>query len=381
MLRKLSPLFLFGAVFALAGVALVTYSVNSAWEQRQYEAENRVANGAVLDKRKQHLKKSVRHLISYRFATGDGRAMEGEGEVQSLAWEALAPGSPIRVEYAAGNPRINRPYDGPRDEWWVLLVFFGAGILFTAVGAGITNSARKQAIADDASRVFAPSPVRHSQPAPSSQTQLRKNDAIRNRNARVIIPLALAAWLVAIVLDKTDAPKEIFVAFGVCFAVAVPLVVFYLMAEAGWSTLARRFRQIAPFNGAWRQCPTAYMALVSMDDPGYQSSKMGFISTLRVGTTAEALYLSMLFSKVPILGLFFPNVQIPWSTVRKARAFDAPGFFSANLSPGALVQVNYDPNYTGTYIELEIGEPPVFLQLSASVLGDAIERLPFAARA
>jgi hypothetical protein len=202
-----------------------------------------------------------------------------------------------------------------------------------------------------------------------------------NKNARVIIPLALAVPLVVYILDKTEAPKAIYVAFLVGFAVAIPLVVFYLMAETGWSTLARRFRQSAPFNGAWRKCATGYMALVSVDDPDYQNSKMGFISTLRVGTTAEALHLSMLFSKIPILGLFFPNVQIPWPTVRKARSFEAQGFFSANPNAGALVQVNYDPNYTGTFVELEIGEPPVFLQLPAGILGDAIERLPFAAQA
>ena len=46
----------------------------------------------------------------------------------------------------------------------------------------------------------------------------------------------------------------------------------------------------------------------------------------------------------------------------------------------ALLQVNDDPNNTGTFIELEIGQPPVYLQLPANVLGDAIERLPFAAR-
>lgn len=378
MLRKLSPLFLFGIVFALIGIGVVTYAVNSAWEQRQYEAESRVADGTVLDKQKQHLKKSIRHLISYRFSTGDGRVMEGEGEVLSLTWEALAPGSPIRVEYAAGSPRINRPHDGPRDERWVLLIFFAAGILFAAIGAGITWSVRKQAAAADATRVIAPSPWPRSQPDPSSQTQLRKSGAMPNKNAKVIIPLALTFPLVAFILDKTDAPKAMHVAFYVSFALAIPLVVFYLMAEAGWSTLAKRFRQSAPFNGAWRQCPTGYMALVSMDDPDYQSSKMGFISTLRVGTTAEALYLSMLFSKIPILGLFFPNVQIPWSTVRTARTFDAPGFFKKG--DVALVQLNYDPNYTGTYIELEIGEPSVFLQLPAGVLGDAMARLPLAAR-
>ena len=199
---------------------------------------------------------------------------------------------------------------------------------------------------------------------------------MRNKNARVIIPLALAVPLVVFILDRTGAPTALYAALWVGFAVAVPLVVFCLMAETGWSTLAKRFRQIAPFNGDWRQCPTGYMAPVSMDDPDYQRRKLGFISTLRVGTSVEALYLSMLFSKIPILGRFFPNVQIPWPSVRHARSFAAPGFFGANQNAGALVQVNYDPNYTGTYLELEIGEPPVFLQLPAGVLGDAIARLP-----
>jgi hypothetical protein len=327
----------------------------------------------VLDKRKQHLRKPVRHLISYRFTTADGRVMEGEGVVSSLTWETLDPGSPIRVEYAAGSPLINRPHDGPRYEWSEWLVLAGAGMLFTIVSAGMAYLARKQAAAADAAGAAAVSPRRRSQPEPSSKTQ-------PNKNARVIIPLALAAPLVVFILDKTEAPKEIFVAFAVGFAVAIPLVVFYLMAETGWSTLAKRFQQGAPFNGAWQPCPTGYMALVSTDHPDYQSNKTGFISTLRVGTTADALYLSMLFSKIPILGtMFFPNVRIPWSTVRTARAFDAPGFFTkGDVVP---VQVNYDPNYTGTFIELEIGEPPVFLQLPAAILGDAIERLAFAARA
>lgn len=379
MLRKLSPLILVGAVFAIAGIALAAYSVNSAWEQRQYAVASRVADGAVLDKRKQHLKKSVRHLTRYRFSIGDGQAMEGEGEVQGHAWEALVPGSPIRIEYAAGNPRINRPHDGPRYEWWVVLVFFSAGILFAAVGAGLISVARKQVSVTDATSVNLPPPARRSESDPSSQTPRRNNGAARNRNAKFIIPLALGAPLVVFILDRTEAPRAVYVACAIGFALAIPLLVFYLMAQTGWSTLAKRFRQSAPFNGAWRSCPTAYMAPVSMDDSGYQSSKMGFISTLRVGTSAEGLYLSMLFSRIPILGLFFPNVQIPWSAIGKARTFDAPGFFQKG--DVVLVQVNYDPNYTGAFVELEIGDPPVFLQLPVGILGDAIRRLPLAARA
>lgn len=379
MLRKLSPLILVGAVFAIAGIALAAYSVNGAWEQRQYAVASRVADGAVLDKRKHRINKSVRHLVGYRFATGDGQAMEGEGDVQGHAWETLVPGSPIRIEYAAGHPRINRPYDGLRQEWWVVLVFFSAGILFAAVGAGLISVARKQASVTDATSVNMPPPARRSEPDPSSQTHRRNNGAARNRNAKFIIPLALGAPLVVFILDRTDAPRAVYVACAIGFALAIPLLVFYLMAQTGWSTLAKRFRQSAPFNGAWRSCPTAYMAPVRMDDSGYESSKMGFISTLRVGTSAEALYLSMLFSKVPVLGLFFPNVEIPWSTIGKARTFNAPGFFKKG--DVVLVQVNYDPNYTGAFVELEIGEPPVFLQLPVGILGDAIRRLPLAARA
>ena len=45
-----------------------------------------------------------------------------------------------------------------------------------------------------------------------------------------------------------------------------------------------------------------------------------------------------------------------------------------------MLQVNDDPYYTGTFIELEIDQPPAYLQLRAGVLGDEIERLPFAAQ-
>ncbi len=379
MLRKLSPLILVGAVFAIAGIGLAAYSVNSAWEQRQYAVASGVTGGTVLDKRKHRINKSVRHLVSYRFATGDGRAMEGEGDVQVHDWETLVPGSAIRIEYATGHPRINRPHDGPRQEWWVVLVFFSAGILFAAVGAGLISVARKQASVTDTTSVDLPPPKRRSEPDPSSQTHRRNNGAARNRNAKFIIPLALGAPLVVFVLDRTDAPRAVYVAFAIGFALAIPLLIFYLMAQTGWSMLAKRFRQSAPFNGAWRSCPTAYMAPVRMDDSGYERSKMGFISTLRVGTSAEALYLSMLFSRIPILGLFFPNVQIPWTAIGNARTFDAPGFFQKG--DVVLVQVNYDPNYTGAFVELEIGEPPVFLQLPVGILGDAIRRLPLAARA
>jgi len=34
------------------------------------------------------------------------------------------------------------------------------------------------------------------------------------------------------------------------------------------------------------------------------------------------------------------------------------------------MQVAYDPNYTGKFIEMEVGEPPVFIQLPAAIVGE-----------
>jgi len=37
-------------------------------------------------------------------------------------------------------------------------------------------------------------------------------------------------------------------------------------------------------------------------------------------------------------------------------------------------------NYTGTFVELVVGEPPIFIQLSADLLGEGISRLPLTSR-
>ena len=71
-------------------------------------------------------------------------------------------------------------------------------------------------------------------------------------------------------------------------------MVFYLMAEEGWSPLARRYRARAAFLGPWRPCPTGTMALVSVDDPAFQRRKLRLVGgTLRIGTSPDALHLSM----------------------------------------------------------------------------------------
>jgi hypothetical protein len=203
-----------------------------------------------------------------------------------------------------------------------------------------------------------------------------------NNNARVIIPLAVSAWVGSLVLTQPGVPSVAQVAGIVAFACAVPVAVFYLMSEMGWSALARRFRATRKFRGRWIACPSGQMAHVSVHDPEFERNRLRLVGgTLRVAAGDTALHLSMLFSRVPILGRFFPDVEIPWAAVTNVTAFEAPGWFRPASEPGALLQTGYDPNYTGTFVELEVGTPPVFIQLPEAALGSGRSHLGLASGA
>lgn len=199
---------------------------------------------------------------------------------------------------------------------------------------------------------------------------------VPNRNAQVIIPAAIVAWLVGMLVFVVQVPGVFEVLFIVAFAVGVPVMVFYLIGEAGWRKLAKDHRQVAPLEVEWTLCPTGQMALVSVDHPQFQRVKMRFVGgALRVAATADALHLSTIFSALPVLGWFLPPLQIPWTAVAKARAYEAPGWFRPASEPGTVLQAAYDPNYTGTFVEMEVGKPPVFIQLPAAILGEGASRL------
>ncbi len=200
-----------------------------------------------------------------------------------------------------------------------------------------------------------------------------------NKNAKIIVPLAVAAWLGGILVFKGGVPAIFEVVFVVAFAIAIPVAVFYLIGETGWRALAKRYRAAVPFAGKWTMCATGQMALVSVNHPQFHKVKMRFVGgSLRVAVTPEALHLTTMFSGLPVLSWFFPSVEIPWPAVLKAHAFEAPGWFTPPSSPGALLQIAYDPNYTGKFIEMEIGEPTVFVQLPAWIFGEELGRLELA---
>jgi hypothetical protein len=198
-----------------------------------------------------------------------------------------------------------------------------------------------------------------------------------SRNAKVIISLALAAWIGGILVSREGVPAIFEVVYAVGFAVAVIVVMFYLIGDAGWRMLARRYRATEPVEVAWQRCPTAQMALVSVDHPDFQKLKTRFVGgSLRMATTTDALHLATMVSGLPILDRYFPRLRIPWGAVSRARTFEAHGWFAPLGEARAAMRAAYDPHYTGKFVEIEIGEPPVFIQLPAVMLGEGLRQLP-----
>jgi len=64
----------------------------------------------------------------------------------------------------------------------------------------------------------------------------------RNKNAKVIIPLAIAVWLGGILVFEGGAPALFEALFVVAFFIAVPTAVFYLISASGWRPLAKHSR-------------------------------------------------------------------------------------------------------------------------------------------
>jgi len=202
---------------------------------------------------------------------------------------------------------------------------------------------------------------------------------VQERVARLIIPLAIGLSLAfsAVALLPVGLQGPSVIVLAVAAAVAILYVVFRLLAASGWDLLARRFRTRAHYAGEWKTVPTAQMAPCSVDDLAYASSQARLVGTLKAAVADDGLHFSILLAKVPVLGLMFPEIHIPWSEVVRARTYEAPGWVSPKTQPGTVLQATYDPNYTGRFVELEVGQPTVYIQLPAAVFGDELPRLLF----
>jgi hypothetical protein len=195
-------------------------------------------------------------------------------------------------------------------------------------------------------------------------------------NAKIIIPAAIAMTLVAPLVFSDRVPGWLQAVAGVAMFLAIAgLVAFLFLRQSAWRELARTYPVTRPLTGNWKTCPSAVMAAVSLEDPEYERRKVRLNFIMRVGSDDEALYVSAR----PILRALLPPMRMPWSAIARARYFDAPGWVKAPRDPGTVVQVAYDPGYRGRFVEIEVTEPSVFLQLPADLLTEALRHLPMVA--
>lgn len=198
----------------------------------------------------------------------------------------------------------------------------------------------------------------------------------RNQIAKVVIPLAIGAWLIGGLVMRPGVPGWAVGLFTVCFVAAVLGTLFYFFTHGSWAELAKRYPVKQPFSGTWAACPTLHVSSVSWNDPDYNRTKMRFVGIMRFGMTEQDLHAHTIFSSVPGLSLMFPAAQIPWSAIKSAQMNQQSGMVQAPRSPGTLFQATYDPGFSGEVVELAVGEPPIFMQFKSDVLGASVAKLP-----
>jgi hypothetical protein len=193
-------------------------------------------------------------------------------------------------------------------------------------------------------------------------------------NAKFIIPAAVALWLLATLVSRDGVPGWLKGLAGVAMVVSIAgLVAFLFLRQSGWRELARRYPAVPALAAdRWRTCRTAVLSRVGLDQPAYERSKVRLSFILRVGSDDQALYVSA----ISFLRALLPPLRLPWNAIARVRYFDPAGWVQPVRSPGALLQLTYDPGYTGHFVEIEVAEPTVFVQLPVALLTEAIPHFP-----
>jgi hypothetical protein len=155
------------------------------------------------------------------------------------------------------------------------------------------------------------------------------------------------------------------------FVATFGLVLVLFVRQSRWRRLSARYPASPAFTGTWRTCRTSIVSPVALGESGYRQNKVVFIFAMRVGADEQALYLS----GASVFRLLLPPVRVPWSAIVRVRHFEANAWTDR---PQALhtVQFVYDPGYSGPFVELEVADPHLFIQLPAAQIKEALAHLP-----
>ncbi len=127
----------FGAIWLLAGVAMLVFGVVFALREQEFASNGAVATGIVLEKRfiPADSDSSTEYRVSYRFTSVDGQVVEGSDAVSVETWEALTERGPVVVRYLQGQPATNRLTLG--SDLFGAVIFLVAGVILTGIGGAL----------------------------------------------------------------------------------------------------------------------------------------------------------------------------------------------------------------------------------------------------
>ena len=133
---KVSPLTFFGGFLLLFGAIFLLVGLANLRQERVFRAEGKTATAIVLTKSsheeydQQNDTHHTRYDLSYRFATAQGRSVEGSEVVNWRTWSSIHERDPIQIIYLPDRPSRNRlAAENPRIILWV----------FTVLGAVLTG--------------------------------------------------------------------------------------------------------------------------------------------------------------------------------------------------------------------------------------------------
>jgi hypothetical protein len=119
------PTFVFGAIMAgatlisVVALLLVFALVSPLRDELALLRESAPAQGTVVRKDARPSGRA-RYVVTYEFLAADGRLMRDEAQVEWDAYERLAEGGAVSVEYLPSDPSVSRLVDG--GVRWILLL-------------------------------------------------------------------------------------------------------------------------------------------------------------------------------------------------------------------------------------------------------------------
>jgi len=162
------------------------------------------------------------------------------------------------------------------------------------------------------------------------------------------------------------------VLFMVVFFGVVGMMAYLVVRGSGWRALAAKYPERAAYTGELRRCSTIQMTALGSEQTFPVRLAGGIVS---VGVTSDALYIVA----PSVVRFLFPTIQLPWNAIASAKPFDASGWVAPIAPVGesaTVIQVEYDPGFSGDFVELETTAPKTCIRLPTYAIGDARSHLP-----